>query len=43
MPRAIYQDDHKKIVSRLKQARLEVGFGQTEVAKKNRKDTVLRL
>lgn len=34
MPRAIYQDDHKKIVERLKQARIEAGFGQVEVAKK---------
>ncbi len=34
MPRAIYQDDHKKIVDRLKQARLEAGLGQVEVAKK---------
>jgi len=34
MPRAIYQDDHNKIVERLKQARLEAGVGQIEVAKK---------
>jgi len=34
MPRAIYQDDHKKIVERLKQARLEAGLGQIEVAEK---------
>jgi len=34
MPRAIYQDDHKKIVERLKQARLETGLGQIEVAEK---------
>ena len=34
MPRAIYQDDHKKIVERLKQARLEAGLGQIEAAEK---------
>jgi len=34
MPRSIYQDDHKKIVERLKQARIEAGLGQVEVAKK---------
>ncbi len=34
MPRAIYQDDHKKIVERLKVARIESGLGQTEVANK---------
>lgn len=34
MPRAIYQDDHKKIVARLKSARLEAGLGQIEVAEK---------
>lgn len=34
MPRSIYQDDHKKIVERLKQARLDSGFSQIEVAKK---------
>ena len=34
MPRAIYQDDHKKIVERLKQARFEIGLGQVEVAEK---------
>ncbi len=34
MPRAIFQDDHKKIVERLKQARLEAGLGQIEVAEK---------
>ena len=32
MPRAIYQDDHKKIVERLKKARVEAGLGQIEVA-----------
>jgi len=34
MPRAIYQDDHKKIVERLKQARIEAGLGQVEVSKR---------
>lgn len=34
MPRAIYTKDHNAIVERLKQARLEIGFGQVEVAKK---------
>lgn len=34
MPRAIYTNDHKKIVERLKQARFESGLGQVEVAKK---------
>ena len=34
MPRAIYQDDHKKIVERLKKARVEAGLGQIEVAEK---------
>lgn len=34
MPRAIYTKDHNEIVKRLKQARLESGFGQVEVAKK---------
>jgi transcriptional regulator with XRE-family HTH domain len=34
MPRAIYQDDHKKIVERLKKARLESGLGQVEASKK---------
>lgn len=34
MPRAIYKDEHKKIVERLKKARLESGLGQVEVAKK---------
>lgn len=33
MPRAIYQDEHKKIVERLKQARFEAGFRQVEIAK----------
>lgn len=34
MPRALYKDEHRKIVERLKQARLEAGFGQVEVAEK---------
>lgn len=34
MQRTIYQDDHKKIVERLKQARLESGLGQVEASKK---------
>lgn len=34
MPRVIYTKDHNAIVERLKQARLEIGLGQVEVAKK---------
>lgn len=34
MPRSIYKDEHQKIVERLKQARLDAGLGQVEVAKK---------
>ena len=34
MPKTIYQDDHKKIVERLKKARLDAGLGQIEVAEK---------
>lgn len=34
MPRSIYQDDHKKIVERLKKARFEAGLAQAEVAEK---------
>ena len=34
MPRAIYQEDHEKIVARLKQARLEAGLGQVEASRK---------
>lgn len=34
MPRAIYSNEHKQIVERLKKARLESGLGQVEVAKK---------
>lgn len=33
MPRAIYTKDHDAIVERLKNARLEAGLGQIEVAK----------
>ncbi len=34
MPRAIYKDEHKKIVELLKQTRIKSGLGQIEVAKK---------
>lgn len=34
MPRALYEDEHQKIVERLKQARLESGLGQVEVGEK---------
>jgi len=34
MPRAIYQEEHQKIVERLKQARFDVGLDQVEVAEK---------
>jgi transcriptional regulator with XRE-family HTH domain len=34
MPRAIYKDEHQKIVQRLKEARIEAGLGQVEVAEK---------
>ena len=34
MPRAIYEKEHQIIVERLKQARLDAGLGQVEVAKK---------
>ena len=34
MPRAIYKNDHRKIVERLKKARVTLGLGQVEVAKK---------
>lgn len=34
MPRAIYTKDHNVIVERLKQARIEAGLGQIEVAEK---------
>tara|TARA_Y100000310_G_C20243867_1_gene605899 strand:- start:276 stop:497 length:222 start_codon:yes stop_codon:yes gene_type:complete len=34
MPRGIYEKEHKKIVERLKKARIDAGLGQVEVAKK---------
>jgi transcriptional regulator with XRE-family HTH domain len=34
MPRAIYEKEHQIIVERLKQARLDAGLGQVEVAEK---------
>lgn len=34
MPRAIYTKDHNEIVERLKEARIEIGLGQVEVAEK---------
>ena len=34
MPRAIYKEEHQKIVERLKTARIEAGLDQVEVAKK---------
>lgn len=34
MPRAIYKDEHQKIVQRLKEARIGAGLGQVEVAEK---------
>ncbi len=34
MPRAIYQEDHKKIVEHLKKARLDAGLSQIEVSEK---------
>jgi len=34
MPRAIYKEEHRKIVERLKQARVEAGLDQVEVAEK---------
>lgn len=34
MPRAIYREEHQKIVERLKEARLASGLGQVEVAEK---------
>ena len=33
MARGIYQKDHKRIVTRLRQARAEAGLGQAEVAR----------
>ncbi len=34
MPRAIYTKDHNEIAERLKEARIEIGLGQVEVAEK---------
>ncbi|MEX1013918.1 MAG: helix-turn-helix transcriptional regulator, partial [Candidatus Paceibacterota bacterium] len=34
MPRAIYKEEHQKIVERLKQARFDAGLAQVEVAEK---------
>ena len=34
MPRAIYTKDHNEIVERLKEARMNIGMGQVEVAEK---------
>ena len=34
MPRAIYREEHQKIVERLKQARFDAGLSQIEVAEK---------
>ena len=34
MPRAIYKNEHRKIVERLKKARTALGLGQVEVAKR---------
>lgn len=34
MPRSIYQDEHREIIQRLKQARLESGMRQVEVAER---------
>ncbi len=34
MPRAIYTNEHKLIVERLKKARIDAGLGQVEVAKR---------
>ncbi len=34
MPSSIYQEDHKKIVDRLKCARIDAGLSQVDVAKK---------
>lgn len=34
MPRAIYTKDHNEIVERLKEARIEIGLGQVEVAER---------
>lgn len=34
MPRSIYTKEYKKVIDRLKKARLEAGLKQVEVAKK---------
>jgi transcriptional regulator with XRE-family HTH domain len=34
MPKSIYTKEYKKVIERLKKARLEAGLKQTEVAKK---------
>jgi DNA-binding XRE family transcriptional regulator len=34
MPRALYKEEHQKIVERLKKARIEAGLDQVEVAEK---------
>ncbi|MBI2484363.1 helix-turn-helix transcriptional regulator [Candidatus Uhrbacteria bacterium] len=34
MPRAIYKEEHQKIVERLKKARVEAGLDQVAVAEK---------
>lgn len=34
MPRAIYKEEHQKIVERLKKARVEAGLDQVDVAEK---------
>ena len=34
MPRTIYKEEHRKIVERLKKARLAAGLSQIEVAEK---------
>ena len=34
MPSSIYHEDHRNIVERLKQARLNAGLSQVDVAKK---------
>ena len=34
MPRALYKEEHQKIVERLKKARIEIGLDQVEVAEK---------
>lgn len=34
MPRSLYTKEHAEIVERLKEARIELGLGQVEVAEK---------